>query len=97
MDSEAVVSLSKVAPPADSLSASLPTTTTQPDEAGALLLILHLAASLTASLGPLVLDSERALVYQNISLASQLAQVRFNTDNSIYFLPSNNIEYAIYQ
>jgi hypothetical protein len=63
-----------VAPPADFLSSSLPSSG-PPDEAGALLMILDLAASLTGSLRPVVSDKDRALVFQILSLASQLTQV----------------------
>ena len=87
VESEAVVGLSKVAPPADLLSSSsllcpapLPSSSplpspSPPDEAGALLMILDLAASLTASLGLVAQDKDKALVYQNLSLALQVAQV----------------------
>jgi len=38
-------------------------------------MILDLAASLTASLGLVAQDKDKALVYQNLSLALQVAQV----------------------
>ena len=81
VESEAVVGLSKVAPPADLLSSpsllcpAPHPSPSPPDEAGALLMILDLAASLTASLGLVAQDKDKALVYQNLSLALQVAQV----------------------
>ncbi len=98
MESEAVVGLSKVAPPADLLSsasllcpAPLPSSSplpssAPPDEAGALLMILDLAASLTASLGLVAQDKDKALVYQNLSLALQVAQVSQLHSCYIYIL-----------